>query len=68
MQTYNPIFIPRNHLVENALNNATEGNLDSFNRLLNVLSKPYDYQKKLDKYIEPCQENFEKNYKTYCGT
>ena len=68
MQTYNPIFIPRNHLVENALNNATEGNLDSFNRLLNVLSKPYDYQKKLDKYIEPCKENFEKNYKTYCGT
>ena len=44
MRAVNPAFIPRNHLVEEAINAALAGNLIPFDNLLTVLSTPYDDQ------------------------
>jgi uncharacterized protein YdiU (UPF0061 family) len=41
MKNNNPIVIPRNHKVEEALLAANENNLDNFNNLLSVLKIPY---------------------------
>jgi len=42
MDATNPLFIPRNHLVENALDAATEsGDLRAFERLLTIVTDPY---------------------------
>tara|TARA_B100001121_G_C18602052_1_gene580016 strand:+ start:9 stop:977 length:969 start_codon:yes stop_codon:yes gene_type:complete len=66
MRKVNPIFIPRNHKVEEAINNANEGDLDSINQITNILNKPYSNQKDLYEYQKP--SNLNRNYKTFCGT
>ena len=40
MDRVNPVYIPRNHLVEEALAAATDGDLDPLGRLLDAVSEP----------------------------
>ena len=40
MDRVNPVYIPRNHHVEEALDAATEGDLDPFRQLVEVLARP----------------------------
>ncbi len=68
MKTQNPAFIPRNHLVEQALDEAIDGNLIPFERLLGVLSQPYQYQNNLAEFMKPSNSDFEMSYQTFCGT
>jgi serine/tyrosine/threonine adenylyltransferase len=68
MQENNPVFIPRNHLVEEALNNAATGDFSLFNTLLNVLKTPYKYNENFHAYLLPPEPAFEKTYQTFCGT
>jgi uncharacterized protein YdiU (UPF0061 family) len=68
MQENNPVFIPRNHLVEEALNNATQGNFTLFIKLLNIFKTPYNYNENYHAFLMPPNTAFEKNYQTFCGT
>jgi len=68
MKENNPAFVPRNHLVEEALDAAVNGNLDLFKQLLVVLSKPYQYQENWSHFTIPPPPVFEHEYATYCGT
>ena len=68
MKKYNPIIIPRNNLVEEAIEKAVNGNTVTIKRILEILSNPYQYREGLDKFMKPPQSNFEKNFQTYCGT
>jgi len=62
----NPAIIPRNHLVEEALKNASEGgDLKDFHAVLEKLKKPYDAYKS-DKFQNPPLSDL--GYKTFCGT
>jgi len=67
MVKYNPVYIPRNHIVEGVLDEAVSWNYDSFHAFLEVLKNPYIRQKDCEKYMEHDFE-FEKNYQTFCGT
>ena len=67
MDRANPIYIPRNHLVEAALDAATDGDLEPFTRLLGVVSRPFDERLGLEGYAEPAPAAFGP-YRTYCGT
>jgi len=67
MQAQNPLFIPRNHLVESALEDAIQGNKSKFNELLNFISKPYDYKPNHNNF-QTIPSGFDDNYKTFCGT
>jgi serine/tyrosine/threonine adenylyltransferase len=67
MDRVNPIYIPRNHLVEEALEAATGGDLEPFIRLVDVLSDPYTERPGLDAYAAPAPESFGP-YVTFCGT
>lgn len=67
MQENNPVVIPRNYRVEEALENAVNGNMSTFNELVEVLSRPYDYKNVNEKYTNvPSDTN--DCYQTYCGT
>ena len=44
---HNPAFIPRNHIIEEAIQAATGGDLSAMERLLGVLARPYDHQRDL---------------------
>lgn len=67
MRSVNPIFIPRNHKVEEALKDASEGNLETLNKLLEVIKYPYKDNKILEEYQRPMPSENGK-YQTFCGT
>ena len=67
MNRVNPVYIPRNHLVEEALAAATAGDLAPFRRLVDVVSDPYDERPGLDDYARPAPAGCGP-YVTYCGT
>ncbi len=67
MDRANPVYIPRNHLVEEALTAATAGDLEPVYRLLDAVTAPYDERPHLARYAEPAPEDFGK-YRTFCGT
>lgn len=68
MLANNPAYIPRNHLVEEALQAAAQGDLDPFNELLAVVRQPYDFKVGFKKYQEGAEPQFEEAYQTFCGT
>ena len=65
MKKNNPIVIPRNHKVEEALEAANDNNLKPMYDLLSILKKPYTKQTNIDKFQTPSKN---KNYQTFCGT
>lgn len=67
MDRVNPIYIPRNHKVEDALVAAGAGDMSAFDRLLAILMRPFDAQDGADNYAEPAPKSFG-HYTTYCGT
>jgi uncharacterized protein YdiU (UPF0061 family) len=67
MDRANPIFIPRNHLVEEALAAATAGDLGPTKQLLDAVTAPYDERPGLERYASPAPEDFG-SYQTFCGT
>jgi uncharacterized protein YdiU (UPF0061 family) len=67
MRSVNPIFIPRNHKVEEALKDASENKLETLNQLLEVIKSPYKDNGMLKDYQQP-MSNDNGNYKTFCGT
>ena len=64
MDRVNPVYIPRNHRVEDALTAATAGDLAPFRRLLEILARPFDERPGLESYAAPGTGP----YVTYCGT
>ena len=68
MDEVNPIYIPRNHKVEEALEAATdEANLKPFTKLLAVLTHPFDEVEGNEAYAEPAPATGIR-YQTFCGT
>ena len=65
MKKTNPIIIPRNHKVEEALKAANENDLEIMNRLLSNLDNPYSEQKDIEDYQLPSNNE---GYQTFCGT
>ena len=68
MRKANPVFIPRNHLVEAALNAAVEcQNFQAFEELLEVVSCPYEERPGLERYSTPAGPEESVRW-TFCGT
>ena len=67
MQGANPVIIPRNHRVEEALAAAGSGDLTLLNRLLEVLARPFDKTATNEPYRGPSPPDGAP-YRTFCGT
>jgi uncharacterized protein YdiU (UPF0061 family) len=67
MRAVNPAFIPRNHRVEEMIAAAMNGDLTPFERLLKVLSNPYEDQADEEHLMAPPGEE-QWSYRTFCGT
>ncbi|HLY06311.1 MAG TPA: YdiU family protein [Rhizomicrobium sp.] len=68
MRAANPLFIPRNHLVEEAIAGAVSANdFTRFDSLLAVLSRPFDDQPGFERYADPPRPD-QVVYQTFCGT
>ncbi len=68
MDAVNPIYIPRNHLVDEALVAAEGGNMDPFNELLSVIEDPFTERPGLGRYAQPAPDGFDRTFRTFCGT
>jgi uncharacterized protein YdiU (UPF0061 family) len=67
MDRVNPVYIPRNHHVEHALGAATDGDLAPFERLLDVLARPFEERPGLTDYAVGAPADSGPHI-TYCGT
>ena len=67
MDAVNPVVIPRNHLVEAALEAAGDGDLSVFIQLLDVLTDPFTERDGLTGYRTPAPADAP-HYRTFCGT
>jgi uncharacterized protein YdiU (UPF0061 family) len=68
MDATNPLYIPRNHLVEEALAAATAGDNTPFHTLLDAVTRPYEQRPGLERYAEPAPDTFTESFQTFCGT
>ena len=68
MNAVNPLYIPRNHKVEEALEAAVfDNNMKPFLKLHDILKNPYEEIKEFHEYEKPVK-NSSVRYKTFCGT
>ncbi len=68
MNGVNPLFIPRNHRIEEAISAAvTEQDFAPFHRLVDVLARPFDEQPDHADYAVPPRPD-ERVMATFCGT
>lgn len=67
MNACNPVYIPRNHLIEGALSMAENGDYADVRTLLEVLKTPFTPQADRAEYERPAPADFGA-YKTFCGT
>ena len=67
MQSVNPAFIPRNHRIEAAIEQAVAGDFSGFETMLTVLANPYADQPEYAAYAQapPPGQGI---YRTFCGT
>ena len=67
MSKANPLVIPRNHFVEEALNSATKNNdLSKIHSLIKIMKNPYNYSNNIKNFQNPGISG--KKFTTYCGT
>jgi len=62
----NPKIIPRNHIIENILDDCSKENYNELNRFISLLNDPYNSDIPDEYMKEPTNE--EKVYQTFCGT
>lgn len=67
MQRVNPVVIPRNHRVQEAIDAAVEGDFTPFHTLLAVVTKPFDDSAEARRLAAPATES-EQVLRTFCGT
>jgi protein adenylyltransferase len=67
MDRVNPVYVPRNQKVEEALEAAVAGDVDPLHRLLDVLARPFDERPGLDDYARPAPASCGA-FRTFCGT
>jgi uncharacterized protein YdiU (UPF0061 family) len=69
LRSVNPYLIPRNYLVEQALEAASDhADLEPFDRLLEALTAPYEERAATLAYATPAPREHTAQYRTFCGT
>ena len=67
MLARNPVFIPRNHLVEQAITAGNNGDFAPFHQLVEVTGAPFVFVPEQLRYALPAQPD-EAVTRTFCGT
>ncbi|MCP4915109.1 MAG: YdiU family protein [Oligoflexia bacterium] len=67
MKENNPLYIPRNHLVEKAINRAYEGDYSYFHELNEILATPFKREDVKVEFTKPPTPE-EEVKQTFCGT
>ena len=66
MDLINPCYIPRNHIIEDALENAVNGDMTLINKILQLYKNPFEENGDFEFFMKPSKTNAP--YVTFCGT
>ena len=66
MDLINPCYIPRNHIIEDALENAVNGDMNLINEILELYKNPFDENEYTETFKKPSETNTP--FVTFCGT
>ena len=66
MDRVNPIYIPRNHIVEEVLTAASWGDHDALDDFLDAVTHPFEQRPGRERYAQPAPDAVD--YRTFCGT
>ena len=66
MDLTNPCYIPRNHIIEDALENAVNGDMNLINEILELYKNPFDENEYTETFKKPSETNTP--FVTFCGT
>ncbi|HLS01534.1 MAG TPA: YdiU family protein [Beutenbergiaceae bacterium] len=64
MATHNPVYIPRNFPLQQALNEAEQGDLSGFHQMVSLVSSPFTPRDGVGEFTESTPVGFQ----TFCGT
>ena len=67
MNDNNPLYIPRNHLIENIIEASNEGDYAKLYEFLDILKNPFTRQA-VDEYYTQLPQEQERVQNTFCGT
>ena len=68
MFAVNPVYIPRNHLVEEAIQAAErQQDFEPFNKLMDILVRPFEFDQSMSRYALPPRPE-QVVTQTFCGT
>ncbi|MFD0925226.1 protein adenylyltransferase SelO [Williamsia deligens] len=67
MDTVNPIVVPRNHLVDEALRAGEAGDMGPFHALFAAVTHPFDTPSD-PRFALPAPDGFGDGFRTFCGT
>jgi uncharacterized protein YdiU (UPF0061 family) len=68
MDSVNPVYIPRNHMVHDALEAAHDGDLGPFGELFERVTDPFSPVPGAERYALPAPDEFASVFRTFCGT
>jgi serine/tyrosine/threonine adenylyltransferase len=68
MDQVNPVYVPRNHVVEEVLTAASWGDIQAFEELLDVVTHPFDERPGFERFAQPAPVEHAESYRTFCGT
>jgi len=64
----NPVYIPRNHVVDDTLTAASWGDGQAFADLLDAVTRPFDRRPGLERFEQPAPPESGAVHRTFCGT
>ena len=67
MRSVNPVYIPRNHALDEALTAAEDGDLRPVRELLEAVTDPFTPRAGLERFAQPGAPDAAP-FVTYCGT
>lgn len=67
MKAVNPVYIPRNHKIEEVISSALAGDFTPFEKLICILERPFETQDDADDYKNPPTAD-QIVHQTFCGT
>ena len=66
MDLTNPCYIPRNHIIEDALKNAINDDMTLIMEILQLYKNPFEENRNFEVFTKPSKAN--EPYVTFCGT
>jgi uncharacterized protein YdiU (UPF0061 family) len=68
MDRVNPVYVPRNHVIEEVLTSASWGDMAPLEEFLDAVTHPFAERPGYERYATPAPIEIAETHRTFCGT